>query len=117
MSTGNLGVGGEAPSTAQKSPLFGENAVRPKAISGLEGPERHLDAARQKLPRDNFCRSIGVQLPSPPGAILKDEKISSIVGRGNLGGILRDTLGEGNRESKLPRDSGESIFAARHQDV
>ena len=27
-----------------------------------ECPERHLDAARQKLPRDNFCRSIAGQL-------------------------------------------------------
>ena len=32
-----------------------------------EGPERHLDAARQKLPRDNFCRSVAAQLPSPRG--------------------------------------------------
>ena len=32
-----------------------------------EGPERHLDAARQKLPRDNFCRSIAAPLPSPRG--------------------------------------------------
>ena len=32
-----------------------------------EGPERHLDAPRQKLPRDNFCRSIAAQLPSPRG--------------------------------------------------
>ena len=32
-----------------------------------EGPERHLDAARQKLPRDNFCRSLAAQLPSPRG--------------------------------------------------
>ena len=31
------------------------------------GPERHLDAARQKLPRDNFCRSLAAQLPSPRG--------------------------------------------------
>ena len=27
-----------------------------------EGPERHLDAARQKLPRDNFCRSVAPQI-------------------------------------------------------
>ena len=32
-----------------------------------ESLERHLDAARQKLPRDNFCRSIAAQLPSPRG--------------------------------------------------
>ena len=32
-----------------------------------EGPERHLDTARQKLTRDNFCRSIAAQLPSPWG--------------------------------------------------
>ena len=35
-----------------------------------EGLERHLDAARQKLPRYNFCRSIALTA----GAILKAEK-------------------------------------------
>ena len=29
------------------------------------GPARHLDVAGQKLPRDNFCLSILLQLPSP----------------------------------------------------
>ena len=34
-----------------------------------------------------------------------------------MGDILRHKLGEGNGESTLPRDSGESILAARHLDV
>ena len=50
-----------------------------------EGLERHLDAARQKLPRDNFCRSIAAQLPSPRGAMWEEEKMSSIVGERQFG--------------------------------
>ena len=41
---------------------------------GPEGLERHLDASRQKLPRDNFCRSIGRAVTLTAGAILKEEK-------------------------------------------
>ena len=50
------------------------------------------------------------------GATLKEEEKDLSRGnwRGNWGGILRDNLGEGSCESKLPRDSGELIFAAAH---
>ena len=41
-----------------------------------EGLERHLDAARQKLPRDNFCRSVTLT----EGSILKEEKALSCGG-------------------------------------
>ena len=59
-----------------------------------EGPERHLDAARQKLPRDNFWAAQLLAITLTAGAILKDGKISSISwGRGSLGGILRDNYG------------------------
>ena len=66
-----------------------------------EGPARHLDAARQKLPRDNFCRSVAAQLPTPRGQFRKREKSPLLWARGNLGGILRDNLGEGNCEAKI----------------
>ena len=66
---------------------------------------RHLDAARKKLSRDNFCCSIAAQLPSPVGAVLKEKKkrplLSSLVWRSNWGGVVRDNLGEGNCESKI----------------
>ena len=39
-----------------------------------EGLERHLDATRQKLPRDNFCRSIAAQLPSLWGQFWNQQK-------------------------------------------
>ena len=55
-----------------------------------EGPERHLDAARQKLPRDNFCRSIAAQW-----AILKEEKMSSLVGERQFGKHLKRQFGRG----------------------
>ena len=66
-----------------------------------EGLERHLDAARQTLPQDNFCHSNAAQLPSPRGANSKEVKKCPLLwGSGNLGGILRD-LGEGSCESTI----------------
>ena len=68
----------------------------------------------------SFSYSVAAQLPSPRGQFRKREKNPSLLwGRGNLGGILRDNLGEGNCESKIAArsHSRESIFAARHQDV
>ena len=52
-------------------------------------------AARQFL--SLTCRAITLTA----GAILKEEKIPLLWGRGNLGGILRGNLGEGNCESKI----------------
>ena len=43
------------------------------------------------------CRAITFST----GTILKEEKCPLLWGRGNLGGILRDNLGEGNWESKI----------------
>ena len=54
----------------------------------------------QKLPRDNFCRSLAAQLPSPRGQFWKRRKCPLLWGRGNLGSNLRDNLGEGKWESK-----------------
>ena len=58
-------------------------------------------AARLSLPLN--CRAITLIA----GAILNEEKKPSLVGGRQFGDC----------ESKLPRDSGKSIFAARHQDV
>ena len=71
-----------------------------------EGLERHLqddlDVARQKLPRDNFCRSVATQLPSPRGQFWKEEKNAlSCGGEANWEAILRDNLGEVNCESRI----------------
>ena len=84
-------------------PAWATSPEIPQKIKYPEGPERHLDAARQKLPRarDNFCCSIAAQLPSPRGQFWKRKKCPLLRGRGNLGGILRDNLGEGNWESKI----------------
>ena len=54
-----------------------------------EGLERHLDAARQKLPRDNFCRAITLTA----GSILKEEKKPSLVGERQFGRHLKRQLG------------------------
>ena len=56
---------------------------------------------RPKLSRDNFCRSIAAQLPSPRGQFQTCKKSPLLWGRGNLGGIFRDNLGEGSCESKI----------------
>ena len=53
------------------------------------------------MPRDNFCRSITAQLPSPRGQFRKRNKNPLFCGRGNLAGSLGDTLGEGNCESTI----------------
>ena len=56
---------------------------------------------RQKLSRGNFCRSAAAQLPSPRGQFWKSKNCPLLWGRGTLGGILRDNLGEGIWESKI----------------
>ena len=52
----------------------------PTANPNPEGQERHLDAARQKLPRDNFCRSVAAQLPSPRGQFERGKNVLYCVG-------------------------------------
>ena len=39
--------------------------TKPLCFKCPEGPERHLNAAKQKLPRDNFCCSVAAQLSTP----------------------------------------------------
>ena len=62
------------------------------------------------LLQDNCCRAITLAA----GAIWKKRESPLFWERGNFGGILRGNLDEGQT---LARDSGESIFAARHQDA
>ena len=66
-----------------------------------EGSDRHLNAARQKLPRDDFCRSTAAQLPSPRGQFWKKKKETSLVGERQFGRHCKRQLGEGNCESKI----------------
>ena len=61
-------------------------------------------AARQFLPLN--CRAITLTT----GALLKEEKMSSLVGRGNLGGILRDNLVARVSESQKLRETVGSQF-------
>ena len=70
--------------------------------------------ARQELSRDSH--SLAAQLPSPRGQFSK-KKRPLLWGKRQFGRFLRDDSGEGNCESKLLRDNGESIFAARQLDV
>ena len=93
------------PKTAQAvrklSREKGANVFEVGSVFGPpEGLERHLDAARQKLPQDSFSRSIAAQLPPPRGQFWKRKKSPLLWGRGILGGILRGNLGEGNCESR-----------------
>ena len=69
-----------SPSTPPGTPAV--SAAVSAAILGNpgfpEGPERgHLDAARQKLPGDNFCRSIATQSPLTTGAFLNRKNVRS----------------------------------------
>ena len=54
---------------------------------GPEGPARHLNAARQELPRDNFCHSVAAQLPSLQGQFWQRKKCPFLWVRGNFWGI------------------------------
>ena len=58
------------------------------------------------------CRAITLTA----GAVCKGTK-PSLVGRGNLGGIFRDNLGEGNYELRNAARQWESTLAAKHLDV
>ena len=64
------------------------------------GQKRHLDVAGQKLPRDNFVSQLSRSYPHR-GVMLKEKRMPSLVGERQFGGILGDTLGEGNCESKI----------------
>ena len=72
------------------------------------------------MPRRKNCREtiFAPQLmrnyPHRGGDVERGTRNPLFVGRGDLGEFLRDNLGEGNCESRLPRDNGESIFATRH---
>ena len=97
---------GPYPYQKQQRPAFTPGPQGSKFANGEchpspEGPERHLDAARQELPGDNFYRSFAAQLPSPQGQFGNKQKSSLLWGRGNLVGILRDNLGKCNCESKI----------------
>ena len=76
------------------------------------------------MPRGKNCREtifaarLPRNCPHRRGNFERGKNVLLLWGRGNLGGILRDNLVARVIESqKLPRDSGESIFAARHQGV
>ena len=62
-----------------------------------------------KLPRENFCRSTAVQLPSPLGPFRKEDPKPSHVGERQPGRHLSGNLDEVTSQ-KLPRDIGESNF-------
>ena len=71
---------------------------------------RHLDAARQKLPRDNFCRSIAAQLPSARGQRGKRKNVVYCPGEASWEAFEETIWARVIESHKLPRDSGESIF-------
>ena len=78
-----------------------------------EGRERHLNAAREKC-----CETISAaQLPRNyphRGGNLERGKMPFLAGRVNLGGILRDDLGEGNCESKTAARQWGANFCLAH---
>ena len=70
-------------------------------IASPKGPEKYLDAARQKLPRDTFCRSIALTT----GTILKEENMSSIVGERQFGRHFKRQFGRGYLRVKNCRET------------
>ena len=64
-----------------------------------------------------FAAQLPHNYPHRGGNFETGKKSPLLWGRGNLGGNLRDNLAGVIASQKLQRDSGESIFAARHQDA
>ena len=94
-----------------RDPLFQEMGIR-ALVWGWGNPK-----SRGKTCRETILSLSCIAITLTAGVILKEEKSPLLCLRGSSGGILGDNLGEGNCESKIVLETGESIFAARHQDV
>ena len=81
-----------------------------------DGPERHLNAARENLLGDNFYSSTAAELPSPRGQFSKSPKKNPLL----WGEAIWEACPVWERviaSQRLLRDNGESIFATMHLDV
>ena len=74
------------------------------------GPREASTCPEEKLARDKFCRSIALTA----GAILKEEKRLSCGGEAIWEAFKETIWARVIASQKMPRGSGESIFAARH---
>ena len=88
-----------------------------QVLAHPEGPERHLDAARQKLPRDIFAAQLPRNYPHHRGNFEREKNVLYCGGEVILEAFYETIWARVIESQKLPRDSGESIFAARHQYV
>ena len=100
--------------------IWGANHGFPRGPGEASQCREAKIAARQVLPLS--FRAIALTV----GAILKEEKMPSLVGRGNLGGIVRDNSCEGNCGSKiaarqsavgsqfLPRDIKRALWVPKN---
>ena len=88
-------------------------------FNGPVGQKRHLDdVAGQKLLRDSFCLSIWLATALTTGVILKRGKEALSCGaRASLVGNLGEIGAKVIASQILSRDSGEAVFATRHQGV
>ena len=81
---------------------------------GTQRSWRDISMPRGKNCGETICAA---QVPSPRGQFSKRTKNPLLWGRGNLGGILRDNLGEGNYESKIAARHWGINFYREHLDV
>ena len=73
---------------------------------------------RGKIAARQFLSLNCLAITLTAGVVLKEEKTPLLWARDSLGGVLGDNLGERVIASqKLSRDSRETSFAVRHQDV
>ena len=84
-------------------------------VESPEGPERHLNAARQKLPRANLCPLICHAITPPAtGAIVKEEQLLSLVGERQFRRHFKEMIWlRAFPSQKLPWDNGESFFCRK----
>ena len=82
------------------------------------GLERHLDAARQNCRKTIFAAQLPRKCPHRGGNLENKTKKAPSCGGEAIWEAFKETIWVRLTTSqKLPRDSGESIFAARHQDA
>ena len=82
------------------------------------GQQRQIDVAGQKIAARQFLSLTCLAITLTAGLILKEDKKPSLVGGERVWEAFQETIwARVVASQKLLRDSGETIFAARHQSV
>ena len=112
---GFFGGGGSADFIFMGARIF---LTKGRASISSQRAWRGISMSRGKNCRETiFAAQLPRNDPHRGGNFERGKKSPLLWGRGNLGDILRDNLGEGNCKSKIAARQWGVNFAARHQDV